>query len=509
MHTNTLNNMSDNRIKKIVIVGGGSAGWMTAAAMSNALGRECQITLIESAQIGTVGVGEATIPPIKLFNRSLGIDENEFVSKTSGSFKLGIQFVDWAKKGTRYFHPFGTFGVDFDRIPLHQHWLKAKKAKLVDKLDNYSMAWAAASRSKFHPNSKDHTTVQSTFNYAYHLDTSLYAKYLRGYAEERGVIRLEGKVVDVTKNTENGHITGVVLETGKQVEGDFFVDCSGFRGVLIEGALNTGYEDWTHWLPCDRAVTIGSEQADNFIPYTRATALTAGWQWRIPLQHRTGNGYVYCSEYISDEGAADVLLQNIDTQVRGEPRVLRFKTGRRKKFWNKNCVAIGLSAGFMEPLESTGLHLIQTAIRRFLALFPDNSRNTLPAREFNRITIKEYETTRDFLILHYKATQRDDSGFWDYVRTMSIPENLQYKMDHFKAYGRLVSDGVELFANPSWLAVYIGQQVWPDHYDPILDVNPNKDSLYNLQHVRDLMVQVAEKMPSHADYIERYCRAEM
>ncbi|MBT8141743.1 MAG: tryptophan 7-halogenase [Gammaproteobacteria bacterium] len=501
--------MSDKQIKKILIVGGGSAGWMTAAALSNALRGGCEIQLVESASIGTIGVGEATIPPIKLFNQSLGLEENEFVSKTMGSFKLGIQFVDWGKKGTRYFHPFGTYGVDFDAIPIHQHWLKAKKEKQVENLDDYCMAWAAAVRGKFHPPSRDHSKIQSTFDYAYHFDTGMYSRYLRQYAEARGVVRIEGKVVNTTLDTESGYIQSIKLEQGKSLEADFFIDCSGFRGLLIEGALQTGYENWTHWLPCDRAVTVGSEQAEDIIPYTRATAKTAGWQWRIPLQHRTGNGHVYCSEHMSDDEATSVLLNDIDTKKTCDPFVLRFSTGRRKKFWNKNCVAIGLSAGFLEPLESTGLHLIQTAIRRLIALFPESKNNGLAEQEFNRITIKEYETTRDFLILHYKATQRDDSEFWNYVRNMQIPESLQYKMDHFQTSGRLVSDGVELFANPSWLAVYLGQHHWPQHYDPKLDLNPNKDALYNLQHLRELMAKVAASMPSHAEYINRFCKAVM
>ncbi len=494
-------------IRRLVIVGGGSAGWMTAAAVANAVNGGCEIVLIESEQIGTVGVGEATIPPIKLFNRSLGIDENDFVARTCGSFKLGIQFVDWARKGHAYFHPFGTYGANFDIMAVHQHWLKARQKGQAAPLDDYCMGWAAASRGRFAPPAQDPRMVQSTYDYAYHFDTNLYARFLRSYAEARGVTRMEGRIVDVGLRAEDGFIEMVRLENGETVSGDFFVDCSGFRALLIQGALGVGYEDWTHWLPCDRAVALGTRNQGPPPPYTRSTALDAGWQWRIPLQHRTGNGIVYCSAHMSDDEAAAQLLANVQGEPLGEPRHLRFAAGRRHAFWRKNCVAIGLSAGFMEPLESTALHLIQTAIRRFIALFPDRACNPLGAAEFNRITAHEYEGVRDFIILHYCATQRDDAPLWRYCKAMDIPQSLQVKIDNFRAFGRLVSDGLELFANPSWLAVLIGQGIMPERCEPLLDVRNYAHSMQRLEHLRTVMAQAAQIMPAHGDYIARHCQA--
>ena len=498
---------SDNRLKHIAIIGGGSAGWMAAAALADSLQGECTVTLVESEEIGTVGVGEATIPPIKLFNKRLGIDENEFVRATQASFKLGIQFVNWGRQGHRYFHPFGPFGADFDIVPLHHYWLRARSEGDVPSLDEFSMAWAAASRGRFAQPTRDPRMVQSTYDYAYHFDAGLYARYLRGFAEKRGVVRVEGRVEDVSLNAENGHIECVTLADGRSVAADFFVDCSGFRGLLIEGALQTGYEDWTHWLPCDRAVAVPCSHGGEFTPYTRSTAHAAGWQWRIPLQHRVGNGYVYCSRHISDDEATSTLLGGLDGEPQAEPRVLRFTTGRRKKFWNGNCVAIGLSAGFMEPLESTSLHLIQSGITRLLALFPDRQVDPLAMAEYNRLTQLEYETIRDFLILHYCATERDDAPVWRDCKAMSIPDTLQYKIDHFRAYGRLVSTGIELFQNPSWLAVFIGQFVNPRHYDPLVDQRSDVDAIRHLQSLHKVMGEAAGKMPLHHQYIDRHCKA--
>ena len=449
--------MNQQSIRKIAIIGGGTAGWMTAAALANSLRGKCRLVLVESEEIGTIGVGEATIPPLKLFNASLGIDENEFIRHSQGTFKLGIEFVNWARQGHRYMHPFGQFGADFDSIPLHQYWLRARSQGDPTPLGDYSMACVAAYKGRFDRPTRDPRLVQSTYDYAYHLDASLYAKYLRVYSEKKGVERIEGRVEEVNQDAENGLITAVRLSDAREIEADFFVDCTGFRGLLIEQALKTGYEDWSHWLPCDRAVAVPCKSGGEFTPYTRSIAHDAGWQWRIPLQHRIGNGYVYCSRFLEDDAAAEKLMSGLDGEALAEPRFLRFTTGRRNKFWNRNCVAIGLSAGFMEPLESTSIHLIQSAITRLLALFPDRNFDELGIREYNRITINEYERVRDFLILHYHATERDDSPLWRYCSGMSIPETLQYKMEHFRRYGRLVTDGMELFQNPSWLAVHVGQ----------------------------------------------------
>jgi len=500
--------MSNRTLDKIVIVGGGSAGWMTAAALANSLRGNCKIELVESAEIGVVGVGEATIPPIKIFNQKLGIDENDFVKATQGTFKLGIQFVDWAKKGQRYFHPFGEYGANFDAVPLHHYWLQARANGDTTSLDEYSMAWVAANNGKFDKPTRDPRMVQSTYDYAYHFDAILYARFLRTYAEQRGVKRTEGKVVDTGICAENGQIKTLTLENGETISGDFFVDCSGFRGLLIEEALETGYDDWTHWLPVNRAAAVPCEHGGEFTPYTRSTAREAGWQWRIPLQHRIGNGYVYCSEHISDEQAAETLLANLDGEALAEPRLLRFTTGHRKKFWNKNCVAIGLSAGFMEPLESTSLHLIQSGITRLLALFPDKDIDPLAAEEYNRLTTAEYEATRDFLILHYKASEREDAALWRYVKHMDIPDTLQYKIDHFRSAGRIVANEVELFRNPSWLAVFVGQLLIPEKYDPLVNMR-GVDGPRMLESLHRVMGDAVQGMPSHQQYIDRYCKAAL
>jgi tryptophan 7-halogenase len=499
--------MKSNALRHIVIVGGGSAGWMTAASLANALQGNCQITLVESAEIGIVGVGEATIPPIKSFNAGLGIDENDFVRATHGSFKLGIEFVNWGTIGARYPHPFGTHGVDFDAVPLYQYWLRARLRGSDTKLENYSMAWAMAQAGKFDHPMDDPQRIQSTYDYAYHFDALLYGQFLRRYAEVRGVLRLEGRVSRVQRDGETGFISAVQLEDGRSVSGDFFIDCSGFRGLLIEETLQTGYEDWTHWLPCDRAVAVPCALGGAFTPYTRSTAHKAGWQWRIPLQHRIGNGYVYASRHISDDEATATLLANLDGAPLADPRYLRFTTGRRKQVWQGNCLAIGLSAGFMEPLESTSLHLIQTAITRFLALFPDQHGDALARQEYNRLTREEYERIRDFIILHYHANHRDDAPLWRLCAQMDIPEELKWRMAHFRKNGRVVSMGPELFRNHAWLSVMLGQGMMPESYDPMLDMRPQVDAAGYMAGLVRVIGETVAVMPSHAAYIAHHCAA--
>ena len=497
---------TDRKIRSILIVGGGSAGWMTAAALSNALQRNCTITLIESEEIGTVGVGEATIPAIRTFNETLGIDEREFVRETKGSFKLGIEFVDWARIGHRYFHPFGSHGRAFDYLPLHQYWLRAREQGATESIDEYAMAWHAAREGRFAPPSVDPRNVLSTYEYAYHFDAGLYARYLRGYAEARGVTRHEGKIADVTLNGESGLVDHVTMEDGRSFAADLFIDCSGFRGLLIEGALKTGYDDWSHWLPCDRAVAMPSENAGQPTPYTRSTAREAGWQWRIPLQHRTGNGYVYCSQFMEDARAADLLASRLDGKALGDPRPLRFVTGRRKLNWNKNVVAVGLSSGFLEPLESTSIHMIQANISKLLALFPDRDFDPATIAEFNRVSTNETERIRDFLILHYKLTTRDDSELWRYCAAMSIPETLAWKIDHFRRYGRLLAAEMDLFAPSSWLAVHLGQFNTPERTDPLLDFR-GLDARDWLAKLRGAMAAEAVRLPTHQAFIDQHCKA--
>ena len=495
--------MSDDaQIENVLIVGGGSAGWMTAAALANAFGQACNITLIESEVIGTVGVGEATIPPIRHFNQRLGIDEATFVRETSGSFKLGIEFIDWVRLGHAYFHPFGQYGAEFDQTPFYHHWMHQHLDGDDTPIDEYSMAWAAARAGKFAHPATDKRLIQSTFDYAYHFDAVFYAAYLRRFAEARGVVRHEGRITTADTNSETSHVTSVTTESGDTFKADLFIDCSGFYGLLIEQTLKTGYEDWSKWLPCNRAVAVPCEKTGPALPYTKATAKAAGWQWRIPLQHRTGNGYVHCSDFISVDEATETLLQSLDGTPTADPRVLKFTTGRRKAFWNKNVVAIGLSAGFMEPLESTSLHLIQYGILRLLALFPDKSMSPLLAREYNELTIAEYERIRDFLVLHYIATERTDSELWRYCANMEIPDRLAYKIDHFRASGRIVSDERELFTNPSWIAVYLGQGIVPERASAPAAMRAGAVPVAErLSQIRSAMGEAVAVMPEHESYI--------
>lgn len=472
-------------IKSVAIVGGGSAGWMTASMLSKQLGSSVQITLIESEQIGTIGVGEATIPPIQNFNRILGIDETEFLSSCNGSIKLAIEFENWSKLNHKYMHPFGSFAVDFDYMSFPYYWLKARAEGYKRDLQEFSIAWHLASNNKFQKPSADPQSLASKFDYAYHFDAGKYAQFLRQYSEKNGVIRKEGKIVDVVKSDIDGSISAVHLESGELVNADFFVDCSGQHALLLGKTLNVEFESWHEHLLNDRAVAVQTAHMSQLKPYTRSIAHHAGWQWRIPLQTRMGNGNVYASEFMQQDEAEKLLLDTVEGPTLTEPNHIKFKTGKRAKFWHKNCVAIGLSAGFLEPLESTSLHLIQSGIMRLVRLFPDLSMSPLLQQEYNNSTAKEYEAIKDFIILHYKATERDDSEYWRYCKNMSIPDSLKARIELYKEHGHLSVHDKELFKQDNWMAVLTGQHVYPESVGPILsaknelDLNRTLDSIYN------------------------------
>jgi tryptophan halogenase len=502
--------VSDARLRKVVIVGGGTAGWMAAAGLAHALkGSQCAIELIESDDIGTVGVGEATVPHLRAFNDTLRIDEVEFVRAVRGTFKLGIQFVDWGQIGDRYIHGFGTIGHDYRGLSFHHYWLKLHLAGKASDLGDYSLNTAAAPLGKFMSGASDVPAGSplSRIAYAYHFDAGLYAQYLRRYAEARGVKRIEGEVVDVALRGEDGFIESVTLKSGARLTGELFIDASGFRGLLIEQALKTGYDDWSHWLPADRAVAVPSEKSGAATPYTRSTARAAGWQWRIPLQHRTGNGYVYSSAYLGDDEAAATLLGNLDGRALAEPRVLRFKTGRRKKMWNRNCVALGLASGFLEPLESTSIYLIQSGIARLIEMLPDRHMSAALQDHYNAEADFEMERIRDFLILHYCATQRRDSEFWKYCGTMSIPAELADKIRLFRDSGRFYRDSTEMFALTSWVQVMIGQGIVPTSYHPMVNLVPDDELTKLGESVRGVITTCVAAMPEHEQFIARHCAA--
>jgi tryptophan 7-halogenase len=501
--------MTNNKIEKIVIVGGGTAGWMTAAALAKVLGKDyAQVTLIESEDIGTVGVGEATIPIIQLFNKLLDLDEDEFVRKTQGTFKLGIQFVNWKALGHQYIHAFGDVGKDMNSVQFYQYWLKMAQEGAVEDLGKYTISGVASERGKFMRPYDAGNSPLSNIAYAFHFDAGLYARYLREYAETRGVMRKEGMIVKTQLRAADGFIEAVEMASGERIEADLFIDCSGFRGLLIEEALHTGYEDWSHWLPCDRAWAVPCAHAGEPSPYTRSTAHSAGWQWRIPLQHRIGNGHVFASKYMSEDEACHILLNNLDGEALAEPRLLKFVTGKRKRFWNKNCIAIGLAGGFMEPLESTSLHLVQSAIARLMAFFPNKNFDQEDIEEYNRQAHFEYDRIRDFLILHYCATERTDSDFWNYCRTMSVPAELTQKIEQFKKNGRIFRTANEMFNDLSWLEVMYGQGIRPRSYNPLVDRMPKEEIIKRMQGIRNVIEKSVDFMPTHAEFIAENCRAD-
>ncbi|ALJ08446.1 tryptophan halogenase family protein [Brevundimonas sp. DS20] len=496
------------QLKKILIVGGGSAGWMAAALFSRLFRGLYDITLIESEAIGTVGVGEATIPAIKTFNALIGLDEVDFMRRTQASFKLGIQFIDWDRIGSSYIHGFGVIGRDLEWLRCHQYWLKMRAAGRASDFAAYSINTAAALQNRFmRADPQRNGSPLGHIAHAFHFDAGLYAKYLRGLSEAAGVRRREGKIASVQLRPDDGFVQSVTMEDGAVEAADLFIDCSGFRGLIIEEAMKTGYEDWTHWLPCDRALAVPCARTEPFTPYTRATARPAGWQWRIPLQHRTGNGHVYSSRYMDEAEAERILLSNLDGDQLAEPNRIRFVAGKRRQVWNKNCVAAGLASGFLEPLESTSLHLIQSVLTRLVRLMPDGGFDPTTIAEFNRQMDFEYERIRDFVILHYKATYRDDTPFWRDCRDMAVPDTLQRKMDLFRANGRVFREDDELFTEESWIQVFLGQGVIPAGYDPLVDVTPEAEIERFLNDVETVIGKCVAVMPSHADYVARVCSA--
>ena len=498
-----------NRINTVVIVGGGTAGWMTAAALAKVTHGRATIKLVESEEIATVGVGESTIPMIRHFNQLLGMDENEFMRETKATFKLGIEFRDWGALGDRYWHAFGQIGHRSSILPFHHYWLRMHRAGKAPDLWAYSINGAAARAHRFMRADPGlgHSPLAEIVH-AFHIDAGLYASTLRRFAEGLGVQRTEGRVLDAQLHPETGHVKNVRLAGGALIDGDLFIDCSGFRGLLIEQALHTGYESWGHWLPCDRAVVVPSAPGPELLPFTRATARPAGWQWRIGLQHRVGNGHVYSSQAMSDDEAAGLLLRNLDGEALGEPRVLRFDSGRRRKVWNRNVVAIGLSSGFMEPLESTSIHLVQSAISRLIQFFPGPGFNPADIAEFNRQSDFETERIRDFLILHYHATTRSDSAFWNHVRTMDIPQALQDKLDLWRAAGRIVRQGDELFSEVGWLQLLHGQGIQPRGHHPLADALPESEINDYLDDTQAVIQRCVAQMPTHAEFVSAHCAAK-
>jgi tryptophan halogenase len=496
-----------NQPFRVVILGGGTAGWMAATALASMLPRQrYSVTLVESEEIGIVGVGEATLPQMKNFNDLLAIDEAEMMRSTRATFKLGIEFVDWGFVGSSYVHPFGIHGPAASGLAFHQRWLRTVAGGRDWSIEDFSFAVAAARANRFEfP--RDGKAINSTYAYAYHFDASLYAAYLRTVAEARGATRVEGKVRDVEQDESSGEIRALLLESGVRIDGDFFLDCSGFRSLLLAGKLGVEWQDWSRWLPCDRALPVPTERCGDLTPYTRVTAMKAGWRWRIPLQHRTGNGYVFSSRFIDEEKAREELLASLDEPLLAEPRLLKFEAGRRVRSWERNCVALGLSSGFLEPLESTSIYLVQIAIMHLLALFPSGRPDPRLVAEFNRRMDLEYDRIRDFLILHYHLNSRDDSELWRYCRAMDVPESLQQKMELFRHSGYIEDYREGLFNAPSWLSVFVGQGLAPEHHHPLADAVPAARLENDLDQLRSEIAERVEEMPKHATFLARYAEA--
>ncbi|MCK7598578.1 tryptophan 7-halogenase [Microbulbifer sp. CAU 1566] len=492
---------------RIVIAGGGTAGWMTAAALSQHFGSQAEITLVESSKIGSIGVGEATIPTIRNFYRSLGMQDLDVIRATQATCKLGIQFNNWHKPGSSFIHPFGTYGQNIQTsgqsIDFHQLWLQQHHQGKAAPLGEYSLGVTLAEAEKFTFPSPNPPSSLWVYDWALHFDAALFAQLMKDHATSKGVRAVDAVIHRVSQH-EDGRIKALHLEDGSEVEGDLFIDCSGFRALLIEETLGVPYENWQYWLLCDSAVAVQSERVETPKPYTRVNAETAGWQWRIPLQQRDGNGHVYASEYLNDERAEQILRDNIPGQLTGDPRRIRFTPGRRVRTWEKNCIAIGLAAGFLEPLESTSIALIETAIEKIKTLVTHFDIQPSMVNEFNQTTALEYLRVRDFLILHYKATARDDSDFWRYCRNMSIPDTLQHKLDLFLASGHIVNYRWEMFHQPSWLAIFSGFDLLPDHYDLRLNQIPEAQRQSYLEGLRSSLRNAVAGAPDHYQFIREH-----
>ena len=499
--------MTGQIIRKAVIVGGGSAGWMAAAALSRLLRRRIdEVVLVESSDIGTIGVGEATLPTIRYFNASLGLDEIDFIRSTHASFKLGIEFRDWAVPGRSFFHGFSDFGPPIRGVSAHQLWMKTRRAGDESSYEGCSISTTAARLGRFAPPIPNRESVLGSYSYGYHFDAGLYAAYLRRHAESRGVKRIDARIADVRLRSENGFVDALVLEDGRTVEGDLFIDCSGFAGILIGRALDAGVEDWSHWLPCNRAFAVPCTNGGGLTPHTRSTARKAGWQWRIPLQHRIGNGHVFCDSFTNEQEAVDALLGDLDGKPLDSPKLIKFKTGCRRESWKGNCVALGLASGFLEPLESTSIHLIEIGIGRLIELFPDRDFEPRLADEFNRLMSRSYESVRDFIILHYHLSQRKEE-FWRYCRSMSIPDTLRHQIELFRASGQVASYESEAFTEPSWVSIFFGHRVWPQRHDPLADLIDEGKLHRELARRQGLVSGAAHSLTNHADFISKFCRA--
>ncbi len=479
---------------------------MAAAALSAVAGRRvAEIALVESAQIGAIGVGEATLPTLRAFNATLGIDEIELVRSTQATFKLGIEFQGWNPRRT-FFHGFSDFGPDVRGVSAHQLWLKMRAAGDERSYASYSISTAAAGLGRFAPPLRDRASVLGSYSYAYQFDATSYAAYLRAFAERHGVKRIEGRIVDVRLRSDDGFVEALLLEGGRRVSGDLFVDCSGFAALLIERALHAGFEDWSHWLPCDRALAVACARSGEPAPFTVSAAHPAGWQWRIPLQHRTGNGHVFCSNCIGEEEAARTLLANLDGEALGEPRLLKFTAGRRRESWKRNVVALGLAGGFLEPLESTGIHLVESGIGRLIELFPDRGFEPKLAQEYNRLMARSYESFRDFIILHYHASARAGE-LWRYCRNMRVPDGLRHQIELFEASGAVALYDRDAFAEPSWISIFFGHGMFPRRHDPMADLIGEAAVGRELQRRARIVAGAAQSLPMHGAFIDRHCRA--